>query len=191
MIVRPLRTCGAFAVYWPFSFALAAREFLMSEMYHVRVEKDYLVFSAAHFITFDSNVCERLHGHNYRVAAEVEGPLDENHYVIDFLRLAMLCGRLSPSWTTSCCCRPAIRRSASIRTIEKSRSPFKTGGGNSLRGDCKLLPVANTTTELLARYIGRRLLDDLSARLGIRPEIVRIELDECFGQSAVCELRGE
>ncbi|HKD37099.1 MAG TPA: 6-pyruvoyl tetrahydrobiopterin synthase, partial [Pirellulales bacterium] len=59
------------------------------------------------------------------------------------------------------------------------------------RGDCKLLPVANTTTELLARYIGRRLLDDLSARLGTRPEVVRIELDECYGQSAVCELRGE
>src|SRR5437868_4670422 len=59
----------------------------MSETYHVRVEKDYLVFSAAHFITFDGSVCERLHGHNYRVAAEVEGPLDENHYVIDFLAL--------------------------------------------------------------------------------------------------------
>jgi 6-pyruvoyltetrahydropterin/6-carboxytetrahydropterin synthase len=59
------------------------------------------------------------------------------------------------------------------------------------RGDCKLLPVENTTTELLARYIGRRLLDDLSARLGVRPEVLRIELDECYGQSAVCELRGE
>src|ERR1700739_1290209 len=59
----------------------------MSETYYVRVKKDYLVFSAAHFITFDGNVCERLHGHNYRVAAEVEGPLDDNHYVIDFLAL--------------------------------------------------------------------------------------------------------
>src|SRR6266446_6703234 len=47
----------------------------MSEHFHVRVTKDYLVFSAAHFITFAGNVCERLHGHNYRVAAEVEGQL--------------------------------------------------------------------------------------------------------------------
>src|SRR5437868_7633415 len=59
----------------------------MSEHYRVRVEKDYLVFSAAHFITFNGNVCERLHGHNYRVAVEVAGPLDENQYVIDFIAL--------------------------------------------------------------------------------------------------------
>ncbi|MEX1225060.1 MAG: 6-carboxytetrahydropterin synthase, partial [Pirellulales bacterium] len=59
----------------------------MPAQYHVRVDKDYLVFSAAHFITFDGNVCERLHGHNWRVWAEVYGPLDENHYVIDFIAL--------------------------------------------------------------------------------------------------------
>ena len=40
-----------------------------------------------HFITFNGNVCERLHGHNYRVAVEVEGPLDKNEYVIDFIAL--------------------------------------------------------------------------------------------------------
>ena len=57
------------------------------ERYRVRIDKDFLVFSAGHFITFDGDVCERLHGHNYRVAAEVEGPLDENHYVVDFVAL--------------------------------------------------------------------------------------------------------
>src|SRR5262245_49496049 len=59
----------------------------MSSSFHVRVGKDYLVFSAAHFITLGENVCERLHGHNYRVAAEVSGPLDSNHLVIDFIAL--------------------------------------------------------------------------------------------------------
>src|SRR3954453_2557393 len=54
-------------------------------MYRVRLEKEQHVFSAAHFITFNGDVCERLHGHNYRVAVEVEGPLDENQYVIDFI----------------------------------------------------------------------------------------------------------
>ena len=57
------------------------------ESYKVQVTKDYLVFSAAHFITYNNDVCERLHGHNYRVTAEVCGPLDENHYVIDFIAL--------------------------------------------------------------------------------------------------------
>ena len=59
----------------------------MADQYHVRVTKDYLVFSAAHFITFNGNVCERLHGHNYRVEVEIAAPLDENSYVIDFIAL--------------------------------------------------------------------------------------------------------
>ena len=59
----------------------------MSETYHVRLIKEHLIFSAAHFITFNGNICERLHGHNYRVFAEVYGSLDENHYVIDFIAL--------------------------------------------------------------------------------------------------------
>ena len=55
--------------------------------YRVQLEKDTLVFSAAHFITFNGNVCESLHGHNYRVKCEVVGPLDENGYVVDFIAL--------------------------------------------------------------------------------------------------------
>src|SRR5207237_2512938 len=60
---------------------------MSNEQYRVRLSKDYLVFSAAHFITFSGNICERLHGHNYRVTAEVFGPLDENQYVVDFIAL--------------------------------------------------------------------------------------------------------
>src|SRR5436853_7096802 len=55
--------------------------------YCVRLEKEQHVSSAAHVITFNGDVCERLHGHNYRVAVEVDGPLDQNQYVIDFIAL--------------------------------------------------------------------------------------------------------
>ena len=61
----------------------------MSETFHVRVTKDYLVFSAAHFITLPGNVCERLHGHNYRVSISVTGPVDERiGWVMDFAELS-------------------------------------------------------------------------------------------------------
>ncbi|MGH7129220.1 MAG: 6-carboxytetrahydropterin synthase, partial [Planctomycetaceae bacterium] len=43
---------------------------MTDDTYRVRVTKDHLVFSAAHFITFAGNVCERLHGHNWRTAVE-------------------------------------------------------------------------------------------------------------------------
>ena len=62
----------------------------MADKFHVRLEKEQLIFSAAHFITFNDDICERLHGHNYRVMAEVRGQLDNNQYVIDFIALGCL-----------------------------------------------------------------------------------------------------
>ena len=163
----------------------------MSASYHVRVTKDYLVFSAAHFITFAGNICERLHGHNYRVAAEVVGPLDENHYVIDFIALRDALKAIVDELDHRMLLptgHPQIRVAADDRevtaTFEDRRWVFP-------RGDCILLPVANTTAELLGRWIGLRLLDALEARLGVRPRHIRIEVDECTGQSAICELRDE
>src|ERR1700724_2888866 len=59
----------------------------MPEHYKVRVTKDYLVFCAGHFISYEGDKCERLHGHNYRAAVEIEGSLDVNFYVFDFITL--------------------------------------------------------------------------------------------------------
>ena len=44
-----------------------------AERFTVRVAKDYLVFCCGHFITYNGDDCERLHGHNYRAAVQVEG----------------------------------------------------------------------------------------------------------------------
>ena len=59
----------------------------MTEHYKVRVTKDHLVFCSGHFISYEGDKCERLHGHNYRTSVEVEGELDANRYVFDFIAL--------------------------------------------------------------------------------------------------------
>lgn len=163
----------------------------MAESYHVSIAKDYLVFSAGHFITFDGNICERLHGHNYRVGAEVFGPLDENQYVIDFVMLRDTMQRIVAGLDHHMLLpteHALIKVAANDREVE---AVFEDRRWVFPRGDCILLPVANTTTELLARYIGRRLLAELEERSGVRPALIRIEVDECFGQVATCELRDE
>jgi 6-pyruvoyltetrahydropterin/6-carboxytetrahydropterin synthase len=161
----------------------------MTETYRVRMTKDYLVFSAAHFITFNGDVCERLHGHNYRVSAEVFGPLDENQYVVDFIALRDTLKAIVDELDHHMLLptrHPSIRVTAGDRAVD-----VRHGDRHWVfpRGDCVLLPVANTTAELLARHIGLRLRDDLAARTGTRADVVRVEVDECEGQSAVCELR--
>ena len=159
------------------------------ERFRVRVADDLLVFSAGHFITFGSGACERLHGHNYRVAAEVGGPLDENHYVVDFAALRDTLRSILDELDHRMLLptgHPRIRVVADgpevTVTFDERRWVFP-------RDDCALLPVPNTTAEMLARHIGLRLQEELGRRTGSRPAEVRIEVDECFGQSALWETR--
>lgn len=162
----------------------------MSERFRVRVSKDYLVFSAGHFITYQGGTCERLHGHNYRVAAEVAGALDENQYVVDFIalrdELRAIVDELDHRMLLPIE-HPQIRVTADEREVTAT---FADRRWVFPRGDCLLLPVANTTSELLAKYIGLRLANALAARLGQAPDRLRIEVDECFGQVAVWDSGG-
>ncbi len=157
--------------------------------YSVKLEKEYLVFSAAHFITFNGNVCERLHGHNYRVRAEIVGPLDENHYVIDFIALRdslkAICDELDHHMLLPTE-HPTIHVVANEREVEVS---FEDRRWIFPRGDCILLPMPNTTAELIAKYIAERLLNDLQQLTGARPSLVRLGVDENFGQWGEVELR--
>jgi 6-pyruvoyltetrahydropterin/6-carboxytetrahydropterin synthase len=57
------------------------------------------------------------------------------------------------------------------------------------REDCVLLPIENTTAELLARYIAQRLVEDLRTHYHYIPNVLRVEVEENAGQSATCELR--
>src|SRR6202048_759752 len=130
----------------------------MPESFKIRVTKDHLVFSSGHFISYEGDKCERLHGHNYRTAVEVEGGLDSNRYVFDFIALKQR--------------TKAITDELDHRMMLATRNPFIAleEGARSVgvryrerewvfpREDCVLLPIENTTAELLAHYIGTRLL---------------------------------
>ncbi len=162
---------------------------MTTEQYRVRVTKDHLVFSAAHFITFNGNICERLHGHNWRVAVEVAGPLDENSYVFDFIALRDATQKLVSDLDHRMLlptAHPVIRVTADDREVtalfEERRWVFP-------RGDCVLLPVANTTAELIAHWMGVQLRDVLRQHPGgQRLTSLQVEIEENFGQWAMCEL---
>ena len=51
--------------------AVASVEPSVGRAYAIRVEKENLKFSSAHFLIFEDGTAERLHGHNYRVAVEL------------------------------------------------------------------------------------------------------------------------
>jgi 6-pyruvoyltetrahydropterin/6-carboxytetrahydropterin synthase len=161
----------------------------MSERYRVRVTKDYLVFSAGHFITYNGHECERLHGHNYRTAVEVEGPLDENFYVFDFIALLnhtrAIVGELDHHMLLATR-NPLIRVQETERNVQVR---FEDREWSFPRADCVLLPLENTTAELLAKWIAGRLANVLREGHRFVPEVLRVEVEENIGQWAVYEWR--
>ena len=161
----------------------------MNERYTVRVTKDFLVFSAGHFITYDGEHCERLHGHNYRVAVELDAPLDVNHYAFDFIALRDRTREITDELDH----RMLVPATSLLLKCEitAERVTIRYGPKEWVfpREDCAVLPIPNTTTELLARHIGQKLLTILKSRHHFTPDVLRIEVEENFGQSATCELR--
>jgi 6-pyruvoyltetrahydropterin/6-carboxytetrahydropterin synthase len=161
----------------------------MTERFKVRVTKDHLVFCSGHFISYEGDKCERLHGHNYRAAVEIEGPLDSNHYVFDFIALKQHAKALTDELDHRMLLatrNPYIsvdERDQSIRVRYREREWVFP------REDCVLLPIENTTAELLARYIAHRLVADLARQHRFQPEVLRVEVEENFGQSATVELQ--
>src|SRR5262245_58331737 len=159
----------------------------MAESFHVRVTKDYLVFSAAHFITFNGNVCERLHGHNWRVAAEIAGPLDENHYVFDFIALRDALQKIVNELDHRMLL-PTLHKSIRVNeSTNEVEACFEDRRWVFPREDCLLLPVENTTAERLAWWIGKRLQEIVPSTAFRKMTHLRLEVEENFGQWGICE----
>jgi 6-pyruvoyltetrahydropterin/6-carboxytetrahydropterin synthase len=156
--------------------------------FRVRVTKDHLVFSAAHFITYNGDICERLHGHNWRASVEVEGPLDENQYVYDFIalrdHLQQLVNELDHRVLLP---RDHPRIEVQVTATEVT-ARFRDRRWVFPLEDCRILPIANTTAELIAEWLGAQLLERLGAGFQKSMTQLCIRVEENFGQWAECEI---
>lgn len=162
-----------------------------TERFKVHVTKDHLVFCCGHFISYEGHQCERLHGHNYRAAVEVEGPLTADWYVFDFVALKARTKEITDELDHHMLLatqNPVIKLEEAGSAV---RVRYKDREWVFPRGDCILLPIENTTAELIARYIAGRLLEALRQRHGFVPEVLRVEVEENVGQSATVEWKGD
>lgn len=155
--------------------------------FKIEVSKDYTIFAAAHFVSFDENQIEPLHGHNYRAAAGIEGDLDENSYVSNFTTLKRALRAVCDSLDHVLILPTGnplieVRREAESYTV--------VGGGKSYlfpASDVVQLPIGNTTAELIAQWIWGQVVDRLRAGGALRAGLVAltIEVEESVGQRAI------
>jgi 6-pyruvoyltetrahydropterin/6-carboxytetrahydropterin synthase len=161
---------------------------MSASTFRVLLQKEQLVFSAAHFITFAGDICECLHGHNYGVRAEVQGRLDENRYVIDFIafrdNLAKIVKRLDHHMLL-----PLHHELIRIEQVSNELIVrFRNKRWVFPEEDCMLLPIVNTTAEEIAGWIGQELRKELYSGIGDRLDWLEIGVDENNGQWGYCRL---
>ncbi len=157
--------------------------------YQVTVSKDQLVFAAAHFIIFGDASCESLHGHNYRAGVTLWGSLDRHALVFDFVALKremlsilelldhrMLLPTDNPHLAVA-------RRGEEVEV--------RTGSRRYLfpEQDVVVLPIMNTTAEMIATWVLDRLVERITKRGGAGIRRIEVEIEESFGQSASCSRR--
>lgn len=159
------------------------------ESFRVHVTKDYLKFSAAHFIAYPG-FRERLHGHNYRVSVAIHGPLGRQGYVVDFgvvKRIARrLCDRLDEHLLIP-------EKSDCLTVREEGERVFVRYEHDEFsfpRGDVLLLPIVHSSAEELAQYLAGELRRELAEEGVAGLTAIEVGVEESFGQSAIFRQEG-
>lgn len=156
--------------------------------FKIRVTKDYTVFCAGHFITYEGDKCEPLHGHNYRAAAVIEGDLDENAYVFNFVDLKKIMRRTCDMLDH----RMLLPMQNKRITVQEDGDSIVVTYGNKRyvfpHDDVVLLPIPNTTAEQLAQWIGGRIAAEIMQQGPGGWRTLEVEVEETFGQSAFCKV---
>ena len=125
----------------------------------MRVDKQAMKFSAAHFTLFGPGRRERLHGHDYRVSVRFRARVGADGLCFDYgllkRQLMGLCEELD-EYVLLPGASPllVVERDAEhvFAVFGSERIPF-------LAGDVRVLPLANITLEELARHFLERLRD--------------------------------
>jgi 6-pyruvoyltetrahydropterin/6-carboxytetrahydropterin synthase len=162
----------------------------MSRRFSIEVAKDYFNFASAHFLIFADGKRERLHGHNYQVSVAMEGELDRAGVVLDFISFKPLVKRVCDDLDH----RTLIQNASPILKISRKGKAleilYKKQKLLLPRSDVILLPLMNTSTELLAEYVAQAI------RARVRQEFpktairwIEVAVEETRGQKGT--FRGE
>ena len=137
--------------------SLLANVRTMPRTFSIEVAKDYFNFASAHFLIFANGQREPLHGHNYQVSVAMEGELDSAGVVLDFIAFKPIVKRICDALdhrTLIQTASPAIEVRRRAREVELR---YKKQKIVLPRQDVILLPLINTSTELLAEHVAGQI----------------------------------
>ena len=161
-----------------------------NETWSISIDKDYLKFSAAHFLIFPDGTAERLHGHNYKVFVDLHTALDPHGLVVNFQEIKPMVRRICdeldehmlipgehPVLTTK-------RVGPHLEIVYRERRYLVPAE------EVLVLPIGNTSAENLAAWFGRTLRQRMQTAwpsLDVRE--LSIGIEETPGQRGTWTLR--
>jgi 6-pyruvoyltetrahydropterin/6-carboxytetrahydropterin synthase len=151
----------------------------------LHLSKQNFKFSAAHFLIFDEKHAEKLHGHNYQVKVDIAMPasadLQTTGYFVDFQVLKKLIKAKLDKWDEVILLpqkNPEMKLEVKSPSIEVHfRERFYVFPENEV----VLLPITNTSVELLSQLLAQLLISELRPLNVYR---LRVNIEETRGQSA-------
>ena len=161
----------------------------MPDQYRVVVEKDFLKFSAAHFIAY-KGFREPLHGHNYQVSVAISGTVSPDGYVLDFGIVKEITKRvcheldervLVPARSD---CLTVTTDAASVTLVYEDGARFVFP-----RSDVALLPIVHASAEELSAYVLQRIRDELEPHAVRGLDELEVGVGEAPGQAAYCRAK--
>ena len=162
----------------------------MRESFAIRVYKQYFNFASSHFLIFGDGSREELHGHNYQVQVKVEGAIVDGDIVIDFIPFKPLVKRICDELDH----RMILPRDNPFLTlsVDEEKVEVRHTDGSFFcfpRRDVRILPLPNTSTEMLARHIALQLNAAIPSEIPTaRVHALEVQVEESGGQSGICRL---
>jgi 6-pyruvoyltetrahydropterin/6-carboxytetrahydropterin synthase len=166
---------------------------MTQESWSIEIDKEYLKFSAAHFLIFPDGSAERLHGHNYRVFVEVDARLSRFGLVLDFKEIKpvirQLVDSLDEHWIL-----PGEHPTLRIERLPDGS--YEVGYQERVyrapAEDVIVLPINNTSAENFATWIGRELVRRLAERFAdVHVRLLTVKVEETPGQRGIYRLAQE
>lgn len=157
--------------------------------HRIRIARAEYKFSCAHMTVFGDGTKERLHGHNYTVAVEVEVDRIDLEAMIPFAAIKAAIAALCAAWKEHLLLATRNPWFELVRDGD-GELEFRLCGARYVlpRGDAVLLPIDNVSVEALAAHVAEILRAQLAA-LPAHATAIEVTIEESPGQGASCAIR--
>lgn len=159
-------------------------------MITLHIAKQNFKFSSAHFLIFDDQHAERLHGHNYLVKVEVVAPSDEKQhldgYFVDFNVLKSYIKQQLDKWDEMVIL-PGQQKDMAFKEVDnRLEVTFRDRFYVFPKNEVVILPVSNTSVEKLSELLAKDFIREFT-QFGIQS--ISVYVEESAGQGASTTLK--